>query len=534
MQPTARRLGAVLSGTALSLGALASVTPITPAAQATPAAHDTAPLQQAVAWLTGRLTEGALTTQYGPDYSTTGYLAEALQRIGGHDAELAPMIGALEAHAADQVSGGTPGEVYAGSTAKLAVIVAGAGDDPTDVGGTDLIATLEGQVRADGRTQDTSAWDDYANTIGQAYAVHALTEAGSTSADAATAFLLEQQCSGGWFRLGFSAKDAADQSCDADPASAPDPDATSFAILELADLAGTDETVATALDRAAAWLATQQKSDGSFGGGTSTESSNANSTGLAGWALGVHGDVPAAERAATWLRTLQVREPAGCTTRLSGETGALAYRPATLAAGRTSGISDAYQWQLAGAQAVAALQWLPATSSRPVITGPTGYQHAGATVTYRVAGALPGEPLCLALGATKRLVTAAAAGSAALAVRLPAGTATRTATVADHAGVRSSTVTQVLGAARPALRLGARTVKRGKRLSVTVAGLAARERVTIRIGRSVVRVGTTTTRGTYTTRVRVTRKVARPGRVTVRVTGLFADRTNRKTVRVVR
>ena len=44
------------------------------------------------------------------------------------------------------------------------------------------------------------------------------------------------------------------------------------------------------------WSA-QQRCDGSFGGGMSTEGSNANSTGLVAWALG---DTPASRQAATW------------------------------------------------------------------------------------------------------------------------------------------------------------------------------------------------------------------------------------------
>ena len=48
----------------------------------------------------------------------------------------------------------------------------------------------------------------------------ASTRAGSPVAESATEFLLAQQCEEGFFRQDFAAIDAADQSCDADPASA--------------------------------------------------------------------------------------------------------------------------------------------------------------------------------------------------------------------------------------------------------------------------------------------------------------------------
>ena len=220
--------------------------------------------------------------------------------------------------------------------------------DPTAFGGTDLVARLEGLTTdagpSAGRIADQSEYGDYANTIGQAFAASGLDAAGSTEAAAATTYLLDQQCSAGWFRLLFTTDaTAADQSCDggvASGASKADPDTTSLAVILLADQAD-DPTVAAALAKAEAWLLDQQHDDGSFGGGTSTEAANSNSTGLAGWALGLRGHTAEAERAAVWVRGLQAADTAPCTTALTGETGAIAYDAAAFETGRTEGITEA-------------------------------------------------------------------------------------------------------------------------------------------------------------------------------------------------
>ncbi|GAA1963798.1 hypothetical protein GCM10009798_24860 [Nocardioides panacihumi] len=530
MQSTTRRLGTALTGAALALGALA-VTPSVHAATA----HDTVPLEQSIGWMTGRLTDGALSTQYGADYSTTGYLAEALQSVGGHSTELAPILHALETHVDEQIHGFVGGtDVYAGSAAKLAAIVQTAGDDPTNVDGTDLIQVLEGQVGTTGRTFDTSPYGDFANTIGQAYAVRALTTATSTKAAAATDFLLDQQCPAGWFRLGFSASSATDQSCAADATSKPDPDATSFVLLELAPLADGNAKIARSIGRAESWLAGRQRADGSFGGGTSTEGSNANSTGLAGWALGQLGHTSVAEAAATWLRTMQAHELSSCPTALSGQTGALAYDAAALAAGRTSGVSDSYQWQLAAAQALPALKWLPVATGHAALTGPRGFQPGGARATYRVAGAAPAETLCLAVGSAKHAFTAGTDGAAALGVSLPAATTTLPFSLTTAGGVAATGTTKVLGAARPSITLSRTRLARGATLTVRISGLAAGEDVTLKLGKRVVRTGLAGGSGAFTARVKLTRGLVKPGKVKVTVVGQFANRTNAKTIRVVR
>src|SRR5205085_3969994 len=94
----------------------------------------------------------------------------------------------------------------------------------------------------------------------------------------------------------------------------------------------------SALRRAAAWLASHQRTNGSFIGGTTTATPNANSTGLAGWALATVHDCAAAQRAAAWVAGLQVgRQTSG--SKLAGQRGAIAYNRAGFRAGERDGIT---------------------------------------------------------------------------------------------------------------------------------------------------------------------------------------------------
>ena len=210
-----------------------------------------------------------------------------------------------------------------------------------------------------------AAFGDFANTLGQSLAVSGLGSAGSGEPADTTSFLLQQQCGAGYFRLDFTKDEtAADQSCEGGRAtggSAPDTDVTALAVLSLVDQVDTSARVARALGRAESWLVSTQKADGSFGGGPTTEASNANSTGLAGRALAALGRSAPAVDAAVSVRRLQAAELAQCPTSLSSETGAIALNATQLAAGRTKGIPQAKrdQWRRASAQALPALQLRP-------------------------------------------------------------------------------------------------------------------------------------------------------------------------------
>jgi hypothetical protein len=248
-------------------------------------------------------------------------------------------------------------DIYANATAKAAAFAQVTGGNAASFGGVDLIRQLNKRVARTkpiaGRIQDKTAGDDYANTIGQAFAVQALTTAKSRKAAKARSFLLSQQCKGGYFRLNFTAdKTKSDQTCDGGKrktTSAPDTDATALAVLSLLANPKPSKAVRAAVNKAVAWLTRTQAKNGSWGGGTSTETSNANSTGLAAWALGSAGACKQANRGARWVSRLTV-------SGVSGENGAIAYDRVALK-GAQDGISAAEedQFRRATAQAAPAL-----------------------------------------------------------------------------------------------------------------------------------------------------------------------------------
>lgn len=319
-------------------------------------------------WLTGQLTDGVVhNEQYDfDDHGLSIDVALALRDLGGHEAVVAEVGESLAGAVETYTTGGTDG-LYSGAVAKLASFATLTGEDPADVGGTDLVELLEGLVSSrsasTGRLQDTAPGADVANTIGQAFAAQALAAAGSPAAEPVTAYLLEQQCADGWFRLLLTEDATArDQSCDGgaveggEGRSVPDTDATALVVLSLLELEDPSPEVVAAIDRAGAWLGEQQAADGSLTGEPASGAAvaSANSTGLAGWVLGRLGACAEAARAAQWLSDLQV--PAG-----EREAGAVAYEVAAYdalgGAGRIS-TPERDQWRRATAQAAPALEHL--------------------------------------------------------------------------------------------------------------------------------------------------------------------------------
>lgn len=327
-----------------------------------------APEDRAGNWLEKQVRDGLVVSQYRDtftdpenptwvkyeDYGLSADVAFALEAVGEHRRDVR-RISAAVAENVDAYTAPQPGEVYAGPVAKAAVLALVSGRDPRSFGGVDLIARLEGQV-ADagpnvGRVEDTSAYGDNANVIGQAYAVQALGQVDSPEAGTARSFLLAQQCTAGFFRLYFSDKVSADQSCDA-AGSPPSTDTTALALLALDALPSKGKAVRSAMRQAKAWLKETQKSNGSFGGGASDEPVNSNSTGLAAWALGETGSCARATRAARWLKKLQVGGRLRGTP-FAGDKGAIAYDKDAYAEGEDKGItrSTRYEWRRSTAQA---------------------------------------------------------------------------------------------------------------------------------------------------------------------------------------
>ena len=347
-----RRAGTAVVASALAGSLVAAADPAHAVPASSPAGHG-------ATWLAGQLNEHGLihNKQFKfDDYGLTADTVLGLRAIGGHPKKVAKARRALAKHVDDYTTFGS--DRYAGATAKLLVVAEQTGGGVRSFGGVNLVKRLANRVATDqpirGRIEDKSSSGDFANTLGQVLAVRGLLGAG-TGAKSALRFLVKQQCGKGFFRLDFNPdKTAADQSCG--KGDTPDTDVTAYAVVELAPVAKGHPELKAALSRAVHWLKRHQKKRGAFGGAGPTSAANANSTGLAGWALLTAGKCAAARSAAAWLADLQVTgKIAG--TKLAGERGAIAYDNAAQKTAKKDGIDKTTrdQWRRATAQAAPAL-----------------------------------------------------------------------------------------------------------------------------------------------------------------------------------
>jgi hypothetical protein len=264
-------------------------------------------------WLGRQLNDDHLVTttfdgQQYPDYGVTADVVLALDAAKAGRAAARRATRALQRSVLAYTGGGDRTESYAGSYAKLLVVAAAQGIDPTAFGGSarkDLVAGLlalecGAPARTDcaagdkGRFADRSQFGDFSNTFGQSLALIGLERATHRGASrASVAYLIGQQCGPGGFPEVF----------DATPC-VPSVDATGFAVQAL-ETVGTPAAKAAAAD-AGRWLKRHQHRNGSFSG---TGTRNANSTALAAQALTAVGRGKAAAKARGFLRSLQV----GCT-----------------------------------------------------------------------------------------------------------------------------------------------------------------------------------------------------------------------------
>ena len=534
MQTHLRRgLAALATGALVSGLAVAVSTP----SQAAPAT-DPAPARAAAAWLTSNLNSDSLVESHtewegqvfsGPSYGTSVDLAEGLARIPGQSATVSRITDAVAKNLAAYTT--YEDAFYSGSAAKALALLASQGRGTTQLRADveKSVVTTAGPAR--GRLQDSDPtpdqyWTDYANSIGQAYAARALTQLGSPLAGTVVDYLLAQQCSAGFFRLYFPAVGTADQTCDgaspAEPA-AQSADTTAIAIIQMAPLAAGDVEVRAALTRAVAWLKTQQKADGSFV--DPVNGANTNTTGLAGWALGEAGEVEAAGRAATWLRERQV-VGACAPSRLAGEHGAVAYDDQGWKDGVQYGITDKLdrsQWVIADVQALPALTWAPAATKKDAVVLPK-FARAGKKVTATVQGLAPGERACVSGSAGAKDLVGTGKDVKVAITRAKAGK--RTVSLRTATGKVSDTV-RVLGQKRLAVKV-AKSARAGSKKVVTVKGLAAGEKVTLKVRGKKVATGKASKKGTFKRKV----KVGKRGSAKVTVTGQYATRKGAAKIRV--
>lgn len=450
--PRLRRAGVLAIATAITSTTLFATTLVAAApAQAHPAGDRA--VSAGSTWLKAQLTDGILhNEEYDwDDLGLSADVAFALDAVGGQDATVTQIVDAVEPVVESWVGGYTPGRVYAGSLAKMVSVVQAADQDPTVYSGVNQVSRLESRVSSTapvaGRLEDAGVvvgdpYDaDFVNVIGQSFAARALTTATSSRALDATTFLLEQQCTDGFFRGSLTADKTSSQQGCVDGTHSASIDTTALAIINILDTPGASTPAKSAAALAATWLAGQQAADGSFSAG-GPEGSNSNSTGLAGWALAKAGHDGAATKAATWLRGLQVADLAPCATTLTSENGAILFRPQDGTAARAAGVLDVptrERTRRASAQALPALASVPAGVGTLDIAAPTSAVEKS-TVTVSVIGLGAGEAGCVSFGSQTTPVTGMG-GVVDVTFALPAGAGTHTFRLTTLGGSLTATTT---------------------------------------------------------------------------------------------
>jgi hypothetical protein len=452
-----------------------------------------------------------------------------------------------------------------GATAKTLLAAEVAGADIHDFGGLDMVAETKGVIvkaedfqpggrfTADGEFPDSGLTvadvgrvADYgphisynnANTFGQILATIALARAGALTQPVVDK-LLWQQCPEGYFRIFYYAEDcAAGQDSGFSP---PDGDTTGFALSALlaaqrAGVAGLDDDIQRAVD----WLVANQKPGGGWGGGVGTENPNTNSTGLIVQALAdADQGANAVAMGEAYLESAQATAAADSGNALRNDLGAIAYNPADYHAAKASGIGSLDTWIRASAQASLGISqvgfWELSDGPRRTfsVSTPGGYVRAGSQVTVAATGLAPGERYRLAVDG-QQLATGRADGSGSLSepVTVPGSSdATQQVTVTGGEPGRTGSATlMVLGGKQLTAAVAKKKIVKGKKVKLSVIGLAAGEQVTVTAKGRVVATGVAGANGTFAKKI----KLKKVGVTVLTVTGAFANRIDTVKVKVVK
>jgi hypothetical protein len=269
------------------------------AQQGQPSPEQQAAAEKALAWLrTQQQDDGSFTTGFGHPAGVTCDAALAIVARGGdpgtwRTASGNPSIIEYLTASVDEYA------VDAATTGKLIVTVVAAGLEPKNLSGIDLIARLQSFAKGTGRYDPGS--------VGQAWAILALTTAGEKVAVDALAVLKGYQLESGAWASPFG----------------PDNDTVSYALQAL--IAGGEPKNSAAIDKALAFFQDQQNDDGGFPAikpsewGTDT---NANSTASVIMALLAVGENP---KGAKW--TKGDGNPMTALLALQAEDGKIEFQP---------------------------------------------------------------------------------------------------------------------------------------------------------------------------------------------------------------
>lgn len=301
--------------------------------------------QQAAEWQATQLRKGHMPSGFPgyPDWGLTIDVAFMLAADGSQPNVLARVKRAIAHHITDYAV--YQGDTASGAMAKVLVASKVLKADPSSFGGINVrkrVLKLVAPASAGfehGRLRDTGA-TDYSNVLGQSFGTIGLARSGSVP-QSVVDYLLKQRCHAGYFRI----VETVGQTCDG-AGSEPDVDATAVALQALVAAKADGAAVGNGVvSDTAAWLASVQHGNGSFGGGTSTPDPNANSTGLAAQALVAAGRPAARLRAASWVASVQVTARKAGQGPAKTDIGAIAYNRDAFNDGIANGLgANRPQW----------------------------------------------------------------------------------------------------------------------------------------------------------------------------------------------
>ncbi|MFI6448228.1 prenyltransferase/squalene oxidase repeat-containing protein [Kitasatospora sp. NPDC050543] len=401
-----RRTSHIAAALLVAAAAAAVAVPTAPASALPSTAVPADAASAAAGWAGRQLTGGThVESPFGPDFGLTADLVLALSAVGAGKGESAAATDWLAANASSYITGDTPGDVSAGSAAKLALVAETQHRDPAAFGQLDLLATLAGRLQPNGRYTDHFTFggeevSDYSNTFSQSLALLALERRGAQAVpQPAVDFLLASQCADGGFPVAFPDRPA---NCGSDA------DGTGIVAQALLAVGRKAEA-----EKALGWLESRQAPDGGFGGSGPTAASNTNSTALATQALRAGGHAGAADKGAAWLLAQQI----GCTGKAE-DRGAIGYQKPLVD----------------GATLRATAQAIPALAGVPL----AAVDGAGAAIGLPTLGCAAPSPSPTATATASATATATATASA---------TATATATASASA---TASATPTAGPSAPA------------------------------------------------------------------------------------
>lgn len=256
------------------------------------AADDSAATAKAAAYLAAQIKTDHVESSWGDVGATADVvLALAAARDSQYDDEIAAMVGYLKTNASGYIDGSPE------AAAKLALVAATVGADPTSFGGKDLIAGVKAGIAADG------AFGGWPGPFAQGFGVLALARNGEAVPQEMVSWLLDS---------GFHNGDGGYAFSETDPS---DGDSTGMAVLALAALPDPSCDVLTTILDAKEWSADAQNAAGYWAG-----YSPVNTTGVLGSALQSVG--AGQTKALSWMVGQQLAD-GGLPASLGGATSDL-------------------------------------------------------------------------------------------------------------------------------------------------------------------------------------------------------------------